>query len=108
MILKKMMSMAAVPLDTLPTLMNEEACADGGCQMTKPTAAALQAFITDTPKAAPFATALVERETMPHVCEVSDEEANSLQDLTKQTWSSLVQVLSGKKSVKPHVPAENE
>merc|ERR1719160_2026575 len=52
MVLKKMMSMAAVPLDTLPTFMNEEVCDEGGCQMTKPTAAALQAFIAETPKAA--------------------------------------------------------
>merc|ERR1712124_197802 len=65
LILKKMMSRPAVPLDTLPTLMNEQACEAGGCRMTMPSSVALQAFVTETPKAAPFASLLVQRETVP-------------------------------------------
>lgn len=107
-ILSKMMSMSAVPLDSLPTILNEEACEEGGCKMTMPTAAALQAFITESPKAVPFASALVERETMPHVCEVSEEEATSFKDLEKQTWAALVQVLSHAQPKKPAVPMKTE
>merc|ERR1719321_778851 len=68
-ILEKMMSMPAVPLDTLPTLMNEAACDVGGCSLSSPSALALQAFISETPKADKHASALVERERLPKACQ---------------------------------------
>eukprot|EP00746_Dinoflagellata_sp_MGD_P018086 gnl/MRDRNA2_/MRDRNA2_141900_c0_seq1.p1 gnl/MRDRNA2_/MRDRNA2_141900_c0~~gnl/MRDRNA2_/MRDRNA2_141900_c0_seq1.p1 ORF type:complete len:509 (-),score=125.33 gnl/MRDRNA2_/MRDRNA2_141900_c0_seq1:86-1612(-) len=68
LILQKMISIPAVPLDSFPTILNEEACEEGGCRMTMPTAVAVQAFVTETPKANPYASALVARETMPRVC----------------------------------------
>lgn len=64
-ILEKMVTMPAVPIDTLPTFMNEAACDVGGCRLGSPSALALQAFITDTPKADQTARALVERSRVP-------------------------------------------
>jgi hypothetical protein len=91
-ILDKMMSMPAVPLDTLPTLMNEEACDLGGCRLGTPSALALQAFITESPKADQTASTLVHRSRVPKACQT--EVAQGLSELEATSWSSLVQVLS--------------
>jgi len=91
-ILEKMMSMPAVPLDTLPTIMNEAACDVGGCRMGLPSALALQAFITETPKADQMASALVERARVPKACRT--EVPHGLSELEATSWSSLVQILS--------------
>lgn len=91
-ILQKMMSMPAVPLDSLPTLMNEEACDVGGCRLGAPSALALQAFISETPKADQAASALVERSRVPKACQT--EVPQGLSELEASSWTSLVQVLS--------------
>lgn len=90
-ILEKMMSMPAVPLDTLPTFLNEEACDVGGCKLASPSALALQAFVSETPKADQTASALVQRSRVPKVCQT--EVPQGLSDLQAASWSSLVQVL---------------
>jgi len=91
-ILEKMMSMPAVPLDTLPTLLNEAACDVGGCRQSQPSALSLQAFITETPKADQMASALVERARVPKACWT--EVPHGLSELEASSWSSLVQILS--------------
>lgn len=90
-ILEKMVTMPQL----LPTFMNEAACDVGGCRLGSPSALALQAFITDTPKADQTARALVERSRVPEACQT--QEPQGLSDLVARSWSSLVQVLSKRK-----------
>lgn len=89
-ILERMMSMPAVPLDTLPTLLNEEACDVGGCKLSSPSALALQAFVSETPRADQTASALVQRSRVPKVCQT--EVPQGLSELQANSWSSLMQV----------------
>lgn len=62
-ILEKMMSMPAVPFDTLPTLLNEVGAANG---------VSLQAFVAESPRAHRAASQRVQRERLPKVCLSSD------------------------------------
>eukprot|EP00746_Dinoflagellata_sp_MGD_P018560 gnl/MRDRNA2_/MRDRNA2_14303_c0_seq1.p1 gnl/MRDRNA2_/MRDRNA2_14303_c0~~gnl/MRDRNA2_/MRDRNA2_14303_c0_seq1.p1 ORF type:complete len:171 (+),score=31.99 gnl/MRDRNA2_/MRDRNA2_14303_c0_seq1:53-514(+) len=96
-ILEKMMSMPAVPLDTLPTLLNEEACDVGGCSLSAPSALALQAFISETPKADQMAAAIVQRSRVPKVCQT--EVRPKLSELEITSLPSLVKV--SKRSDRP-------